>query len=370
MLVELLFVLFWIPSAAPLRVFWWDGPLAVLLYGLAYGLSLLRLPFVPLPYLCKTGVYLTPLRRSWDSYPMQAARLGGDCFNLLLTAKYIVLLTGESRWLALPLSAEVIRLAAEKGHTLFSALWQMLPHRAIALRVQHSPLAGVLGRYCAYYALEDDVRLTYILTSLKTRAAHVPAFADKLAYVSAFVLVPRTHGLRCDDVRDVAHGLVYIHPGWTNDPHLLVGQALRRSPWLFDPRYLPRPFYYRTQSNRLATLFVLRYARCCPPYAWYQFGHEIKVARYDFFFRVLRGLGLQLEQPVGEDGRYAFEPLRRWLGGKGPSARPLWSDDEVLAALRGCCPLPSAEWIAERYTYPLRYVEAVLLPKLSQSHDT
>src|SRR5262245_30371060 len=93
-----------------------------------------------------------------------------------------------------------------------------------------------------------------------------------------------------------AKGEVFIHRNWTNDPWLLIGQGMRRAPWMFDPRYLRRPFYYRTESNRLATLFVLQHARYSPSYACYQFGHEIKAARYDFVYRCLRWIGLDIEE--------------------------------------------------------------------------
>ena len=102
-------------------------------------------------------------------------------------------------------------------------------------------------------SLASAQRLHCLIQLLKTRAASNPATALKLDYFQAFRVVPHTVRLRLGQVRDVAQGEVFIHARWVNDPWLLIGQALRRSPWLFDPRYLRRPFYYRTEANRLAT---------------------------------------------------------------------------------------------------------------------
>ena len=167
-------------------------------------------------------------------------------------------------------------------------------------------------------------------------------------------------------MREVARGEIYIHPRWTNQPDLLRGLALRRSPWIFDPRHVPRPFYYRTCANRLMTLTVFEFAVLCPLYAIYQFGHEIKSARYDAFFRLLSWLGIQAEAPVQADGSYGFDALAACLKIIPPqaAARPLWTDDEVLLALAGQTDLPSALELATCYTYPLAYVEEVLLPRL------
>jgi hypothetical protein len=176
-------------------------------------------------------------------------------------------------------------------------------------------------------------------------------------------------------VRDVARGEVFIHRRWTNDPWLLIGQALRRTPWFFDPRYLRRPFYYRTEANRLVTRFVLCHARHAWPYALFQFGHEIKAARHDAFYRVLRRVGANVEAKVCADGTFRFEPLMGWLEAHARRAvvlqpPPLWSDDEVIADIvrQGKAgERLTAFDVAARYTYPLKYVEEVLLPKINRA---
>ena len=76
---------------------------------------------------------------------------------------------------------------------------------------------------------------------------------------------------------------------------------------MFDPRYLRRPFYYMTEANRLATLFVLQHARYSPSFALFQFGHEIRVARLHFFYVILRRTGLDIEEKVMADGTFQFD---------------------------------------------------------------
>src|SRR5262249_17723071 len=143
-------------------------------------------------------------------------------------------------------------------------------------------------------------------------------------------------------------------------------------------RYLRRPFRYRSQSNRLATLFVLGHARYCPTYAVYQFGHEIKAARYDFFYRVLRWLHVDIEPFVLPDGSYPFDPGIGWLkailfGIGGARQQPLWHDDAVIEDIlrrtaQGEC--PTALDVARQYSYPLTYVENVLMSKLCYTVQT
>src|SRR5437660_4723467 len=168
-------------------------------------------------------------------------------------------------------------------------------------------------------------------------------------------------------------GEVFIHSTWTNDPWLLVGMAIRRAPWIFDPRYLRRPFYYMTEANRLATLCVLEHARYSPPYAVFQFGHEIRVARLHLFYLVLRWLGADVEYKVNADGTFQFDQFICWLekhfnhGQTPPEQRPIYCDEEVIAEVlsRDDSREPlSAQAIASRYTYPLKYVEEVLLKKI------
>lgn len=129
----------------------------------------------------------------------------------------------------------------------------------------------------------------------------------------------------------------------------------------------------------MMTLFVLRHARHSLPFAWYQFGHEIKAARFDLFFRLTRALGWELEAPVREDGTYHFESFLRWLkrlvssGDAGQNPRSLWTDEEALQDIQrrleageSLSPLD----IALHYTYPLKYVQEELLDKLNSQHSS
>jgi hypothetical protein len=338
---------------------------------------LLRLPFVALPYLAKLSSYFL-LRRRYAvvraAYWFQAIGILGDFANLLLTPYLIVTIIGlpehEILLVLLRLStlAEYIRLISEKGQMIWSAVWQMLPHRAVARWLRQAHIS-FLARYTDYYALSDTERMACVIKTLKALAHTDKDVYTRLAYFNAFRIVPHINPLRCDRVRDVARGEVFIHRNWTSDPWLLIGQVMRRAPWMFDPRYLRRPFYYRTESNRLATLFVLQHPRYSPPYVWYQFGHEIKASRYDFLYRILRRLGFNLEEPVCEDGTYRFDRLIGWLedrlGLPAPEKRPLWNDKEVVVdVLKNGAVDWSAQAIAERYTYPLIYVEEVLMEKI------
>src|SRR5690348_5553687 len=106
---------------------------------------------------------------------------------------------------------------------------------------------------------------------------------------------------------------------------------------MFDPRYLRRPFYYMTEANPLATLFVLEHGKYSLPYAIFQFGHEIRVARLHLFYYVLRKLGIDIEARVLADGTFEFDQfifhLARKLGLKHtpPQQRLLYNDTEVIA---------------------------------------
>jgi hypothetical protein len=264
-------------------------------------------------------------------------------------------------WLMISALIEIVRLAAEKGSMLFSAMWQHLPHRRLARVLRFLP------RYVAYCACPDDDRLTILYRVLDQCASSDQETALKLAYFHAFRVVPDRFSLRTGVVRDVATGEIFIHRAWLNDPWLLIGQALRRAPWMFDPRFLRRPFYYRREANPVATRFVLQYAALTPPYAWYQFGHEIKAGRFTWYFRFARRFDQMREQPVRADGSYEFDPLLHWLdrAHADRSSRPLWTDDEVIAR-QASDPLSTTLELAERYTYPLKYVEEVLYPRLLQ----
>lgn len=350
-------------------------------YFLAYFLSLIRLPFAVVPYLLKLILYCCLggfFAGAWSKRSVQLLRTIGDFINFWFTTflfykvyefhqftsiKYVLLLS---------ILVEAIRLLAEKGVMIYSAFWQIIPHRLIAQRLYIKKKPHILKTYCRYYLLSDEERLVAVLRRLKAKARLLKIFetSAKLNYVSSFQIVPDAMDLRGGNVRNVARGIVYVHASWTNNPGVLCGQALRRSPWIFDPRYLRRPFYYRTEANRLMTLFVFKNARLCPLFVIYQFGHEIKSARFDAFFRCARWLGYELEETVRADGTYNFDPLARSIFSY-PSksainnSHPLWTDEEIMADIIKR-PTPSALEIAEKYTYPLIYVQEVLLAKLSK----
>ena len=82
-------------------------------------------------------------------------------------------------------------------------------------------------------------------------------------------------------------------------------------------------------------------------------------------------MGIDIEYKVSADGTFQFDQLIYWLekrfGIAKVEARPLFSDEEVIADIL-CSnptgkPLASLD-IAERYTYPLKYVEEVLMKQL------
>jgi hypothetical protein len=243
----------------------------------------------------------------------------GDFVNLSLTTLLILHLAGSPKmWpptfiLYIPSCAELMRLITERIPITFSALWQLLPHRNIAKAIQWRRQSHafwklvVATRYCRYYSLSDADRANYVLSALKHRAACDKETSKRLEYIHAFRIIPLQYGLRGGNVRDVAKAEVFVHGIWTNDPWLLVGMAMRRAPWMFDPRYLRRPFYYMTEANRLATLFVLEHGRYSPPYAIFQFGHEIRVARLHLFYGLLRLVGADVEEKVSADGTFQFD---------------------------------------------------------------
>jgi hypothetical protein len=335
------------------------------LYGLAQILGVARLPYAVLPYVCKALLWVvlgSRFKSVWSRFAMQIVRLVGDGLNFLIVSALLMPLLPLAQ---ICIVAEALRLMAEKGQTAWSGAWQYLPHRRIANRFGHwAFLPAFLRRYCNYYRLSDEQRMIYILRLLRHASQHQSEAARKLDYITRFCIVPDEHGLRQAEVRDVAAGIIYIHQRWTNDPYLLIGVAVRRSPWLFDPRYLARPFYYRTQANPLMTRFVLDQWRMSPPFAWYQWGHEIKAARFTLFFRACRWLGHEMEVPVNEHGVYAFDPLLNWLCGISRPQTALWSDAKVMALHAHDIERLSPYEIAERYTYPEMYVEDVLWHKV------
>lgn len=316
----------------------------------------------------------------------------GDIVNLTLTTVCVLSLFGPPRLQPLaiicylPIGAEFVRLITERIPITFSAIWQLLPHRRWAqslMTQQHALSRRCFARYCHYYALGDAERAAFVLNVLKQRAAGDKDMVNRLSYITVFRIIPLHHGLRSGSVRDVAQAEVFIHAIWTNDPWLLIGMALRRAPWMFDPRYLHRPFYYMSEANRLATLFVLEHARYSLPYAIFQFGHEIRVARLHLFYSLLRRFGLDVEYKVNADGTFQFDQWICWLQARRgqrpdtPQQRPLYTDNEVIADLlqnhtttTTTSEVLDARQIAARYTYPMKYVEEVLMPKINDQAST
>lgn len=374
------------PSQKPLRITSFDIYVGRIAYITAYLLSLLRAPLGFVPYLVKMFIFFV-LKIRYESaestYFREVINMVGDFVNLSLTTLLIFLLAGAPKvWfptfiLYIPSCAELVRLITERVPITFSALWQLLPHRNIAKAIQWRRQShafwkvAVATRYCRYYSLSDADRADYALCSLKHRAACDQETSKRLEYMYAFRIIPQQYGLRGGNVRDVARAEVFIHGIWTNDPWLLVGMAMRRAPWMFDPRYLRRPFYYMTEANRLATLFVLEHTRYSPPYAIFQFGHEIRVARLHLFYGLLRLIGADVEEKVSADGTFQFDQfiiyLARRLGDHIPKQRYLYADDEVAEDI--LCRYHenetiTAEEVASCYTYPVKYVQEVLLEKI------
>jgi hypothetical protein len=391
--IELIFYIFLIPgtSQKPFKAYPLEKLAGWAAYSIAYILSLLRAPLGLLPYLTKLFIVFV-LKISYDSprstYFREVINMLGDFVNLGLSTLLVLILVGPPALhlvnciLYLPIAAEIIRLVTERVPITFSALWQLLPHKSFATTLSSRPIPRIVkryfARYCHYYALDDDARARYILCALKYLSSRDSDLSHRLSYIQAFRAIPLQYGLRSGKVRDVAKGEVFIHSSWTNDPWLLIGMAIRRAPWMFDPRYLRRPFYYMTEANRLATLLVLPHARYSPPYAIFQFGHEIRVARLHCFYALLRWLGIDIEKKVGVDGTFQFDQLICWLEhrfGKTKAAaeqRPLCSDEEAIADILHNHPVGeslTALGIAERYTYPLKYVEEVLIQQLKTGRE-
>ena len=214
---NLLSYVFWIPHPAvnPRPTSLIEHYFGTALYGIAYVLSLLRLPFAALPYLTKLVLFL--LMRThyhvgrYDSV-VEGVRIIGDVLNFVVTSALMMRL-GVPLWcVSLTVSAEFIRLLAEKGQMIISAVWQQLPHRLVAhFMATHAPSWRWLHRYCAYYILDDAGRLEYVLHTLKQNAQNDSEFAHKLAYVNEFQVVSHDIGLRAGAVRDVAGGAIFIH---------------------------------------------------------------------------------------------------------------------------------------------------------------
>ena len=372
-----------------------ENSLGKVTFLLAHALSILRLPFATLPYFLKITWVLTSGKGCFPksySAKFEILRLVGDATNFVLVS--FLLLQLYSHWPSPSLRfvvyaciwAEFIRLFFEKGQVAFSGLWQYLPHRFFANRLRswlsasttnHCQQVHFLEAYIHYYSLDNKARIDYLVEIIRHRAALKQDLLAKLSYFHTFHIVSKNHPLRAGKVRDIALGEVFIYARWTNDPWLLIGLALRRSPWLYDPRFLHRPFYYRTESNPLATLLVLQNPLFSWPFTLYQFGHEIKAARFNCFYRFFRLLRINLEETVREDGTYEFEPLLNRLlkiqsGSTRKKSQVLWSDDAVVRDViyrkrNGKCITPID--IARQYTYPLSYIEEVLWPKISKSFN-
>ena len=394
-ITELALYMLFIPhlSQQPLKPHALDKHLGTGAYVIAYMLSLFRAPLGLLPYLVKLFIFFvlrTDYESSRSTYKREVINMLGDIANLSLTIAIVFSLAGlpdissPAFLLYMPIGAELIRLVAERVPLLFSAAWQLFPHRSLAqygLSHQHSSrlwnrAVRYFPRYFQYFSLGDADRTACVLCSLKRRAKIDWDVSDRLAYIQAFRIVPQYCGLRGGRVRDVASAEVFIHAVWTNDPWLLAGMALRRAPWMFDPRYLRRPFYYMTGANRLATLFVLQHARYSLLYALFQFGHEIRVARLHFFYGILRRCGLDIEEKVLADGTFQFDQLIYWLDRRfqhdttSQEHRYLYTDDEVIADVLKRVDAGEAvtiQEIAKRYTYPTKYIEEVLWGKIEMA---
>jgi hypothetical protein len=339
-------------------------------------LSIFRLPYAVVPYLTKFFLFVAfgeAFSRFWNHHFIQIVRVVCEILNLFVTFWLFHVFFQDrvllNMFLNLAFFAECIRLLCEKGVMGWSAFWQALPHRAIANLLANRYRSGILRRYIRYYILSDEKRIVRSLSMIKANARlfRKPQTSEKLGYVNAFQIVPDEFPLRSGIVRNVARGEVYIHAKWLNNLDLLWGLALRRSPWIFDPRHLRRPFYYRSEANPLMTRFVLENASLCPLFSIYEFGHEIKAARYELFYKLMRRIGVNLEQPVNEDGTNNFDVLAKTLvkfRSNPAGNRPLWTDHEVLKEIwanRDLSPLS----IAEKYTYPLVYVQEILLPQIA-----
>ncbi len=359
----------------------WRRAMGDLLHAIAYELTIFRIPFSIFPYLVKACLWLLfgpRFEASWRRRSFQVVRGLGDLVNWGITSRWLLTATSTGPvWLAalvwITIGAEAIRLVLEKGQMLVSLVWQALPHRRLATGLQASPLRHLARRYIYYYRRNTQDRFALVHRWLRGWAARDNMVAAQLSYVRGFRIVPSDVDLSTGLVRDIARGEILVHERWSNDPWLLVGQALRRGPWLFDPRHLRRPFYYRTDANPRATRFVLQQALYTPPFALYQLGHEIKAARFELFFRITRALGMNLEALVCANGAYRFDPLLTWLSAglsqaALPLYRPLWTEAEALSdlALNSNVTM-TADGLAAHYNFPLSYVNEVLLPAALQA---
>ncbi|MDQ2907404.1 MAG: hypothetical protein ABI456_04555 [Ktedonobacteraceae bacterium] len=187
--MNLLHYMFFIPGREqkPLTFSALDKYLGVVAYVVAYVLSLLRAPLGLCPYLVKLVIFFG-LKVRYESarstYFREVLNMLGDILNLGASALCVFLIVGKptitlpALILYLPVWAECVRLLTERPPIIYSAAWQLMPHRCVArlllARRQSGSLwwvvARCLGRYCRYYALADAERAAYVLETLKQRA--------------------------------------------------------------------------------------------------------------------------------------------------------------------------------------------------------
>lgn len=126
-------------------------------YITAYILSLLRAPLGLLPYLTKLFIIFIlniPYDSPRSTYFREVVNMLGDFLNLGLITFLVLLFIGPPTLqpltciLYLPIVAELVRLLAERIPIIFSALWQLLPHRSIARTLQSRPQLRIVKRYC------------------------------------------------------------------------------------------------------------------------------------------------------------------------------------------------------------------------------
>jgi hypothetical protein len=336
-------------------------------------LSILRIPFAVIPYFVKVLLYLALRKRfkeAWNSNIFQYTRIMGDILNLGVSFLFWEsLLPGRALPLLLPAAlAECIRLVLEKGFIVFSILWQHLSLKSISRQLQKF---GLKNDWLSYYSLTMDEKKNALQRTVRYWAETDPRFR----YFSHFKIVSPSAHLRTGSVRGITHGEIFIHETWLNDPWLCLGICARRSAWIFDPRYLSRPFYYRSQANHFMTEFVLEHASLFPPFAFYQFGHEVKSARFGIFFKWMRVFGLELEEYVQKDGVYLFDPFITYIGHRlGIEERPkvIPIQDDIVAIYETKAKIEQGEkinpiMVAEEFSYPLLYVEEVLWQKVESA---
>lgn len=336
------------------------------LFFLIYILSVLRLPYAVLPYFFKLVIMVllkNKFKIFWNSVVVQWTRVFGDFVNLFLSTLILIyILPNYLNPLILLFGvAETFRLICEKGIMVIVAVWQTIPHRLIGNFFARKRL---FRQYSRYYILPDEARVKKSLSRLKAKARlyGMKQTLEKLRYVYAFRIMPDEFILRYGNVRNIAEGEVFVHANWSSSPDLLYGLALRRSPWIFDPRYLRRPFYYRSEANPLMTRFVLENIVLCPIFCVYQFGHEIKSARYEIFYKLMRRIGLNYEQFVCADGMHSFDVLASFIFGDKKNCESMKPEGELLSLLYSEQKPFSAIEIAKKYHLPLIYVQEEILP--------